>query len=221
MTKKINHFKAIIFDLDGTLIDSMWIWKQIDIDFLKKRHIDFPEDLQKEIEGMSFTETAHYFKNRFKIEESIEAIQEEWHHMAVEFYASRIPLKEDVQHLMAYATANNIVMGIGTSNSKALLETVLEAHQIESHFKTVRTSCEVASGKPSPDIFLKVAEDLNVLPEECLVFEDTYAGVKAGKNAGMTVVAIYDEVSATSSEEIKNIADLYVTSFREFLDYIS
>ena len=217
----LRRFKAIIFDLDGTLVDSMWIWKQIDIDFLSKRNIDFPEDLQKEIEGMSFTETANYFKNRFEIEESIEAIQDEWHHMAVEFYTSRIPLKDDVKHLMAHATANNIVMGIGTSNSKALLLTVLQAHDIEKYFKTLRTSCEVASGKPSPDIFLKVAEDLGVSPRECLVFEDTYAGVKAGKNAGMTVVGIYDEVSASSREEIKGLADLYVTSFREFLDYIS
>jgi len=219
--KDLTQFKAIIFDLDGTLVDSMWIWKQIDIDFLEKRNIAFPENLQKEIEGMSFTETALYFKERFNIEEPIEDIQEEWHQMAVEFYASRIPLKEDVQHLLAHATANNIVMGIGTSNSKALLMTVLEAHDIEKHFKTLRTSCEVASGKPSPDIFLKVAEDLGVLPEQCLVFEDTYAGVKAGKNAGMTVVAIYDEVSSSSREEIEALADLYVTSFKEFLDYIS
>lgn len=215
-----NEIEAIIFDLDGTLIDSMWIWKQIDIDFLARRGIEFPEDFQKEIEGMSFTETAAYFMKRFDLKEPMEDIKSEWHDMAVDFYRNRIPLKEKARDLMDKALEKGIKIGIGTSNSKELLLTVLDAHDIQSYFHTLRTSCEVASGKPSPDIFLKVAEDLGVSPEKCLVFEDTYAGVMAGKSAGMKVIAVYDEVSATSSEEIKKAADAYIQGFNEIMDDI-
>lgn len=212
----LKDIKAIIFDLDGTLVDSMWIWKQIDIDFLEKRSIVLPEDLQKEIEGKSFTETAQYFIKRFELLECIEEIQSEWNEMARRFYAERIPLKEGVKQFLMNAKLHGIKMGIGTSNSRELLLEVIKAHQIEDFFGTIRTSCEVDRGKPFPDIFLKVAEDLGVLPSECLVFEDTHAGVLAAKNAGMKVVAIYDELSEPYTDVIKDSADYYIDNFMVF-----
>lgn len=215
---KLDNFEAIIFDLDGTLIDSMWIWKQIDIDFLEKRNIVLPDDLQKDIEGMSFTETANYFIERFALDESLEEIQREWNEMAKQFYRNHIPLKEQVFEVIQYALTKGIKLGIGTSNSRELLHEVMEAHGLTAWFESVRTSCEVAKGKPSPDIFLKVAEDLKVNPEKCLVFEDTHAGVMAAKNAGMTVYAIYDDLSAPYMPAIKRDADAYINSFSEVLE---
>ncbi len=212
----LKDIKAIIFDLDGTLVDSMWIWKQIDIDFLEKRGIILPEDLQKEIEGKSFTETAKYFIERFELNESIEEIQSEWNEMARQFYAERIPLKPGVKQLLINAKLHGVKMGIGTSNSRELLLEVIKAHQIEDFFETIRTSCEVSQGKPFPDIFLKVAEDLGVLPTECLVFEDTHAGVMAAKSAGMKAVAIYDELSEPYTDAIKDTADHYIEDFMVF-----
>lgn len=216
--QKLDNFEAIIFDLDGTLIDSMWIWKQIDIDFLEKRNIVLPDDLQKDIEGMSFTETANYFIERFALNESLEDIQREWNEMAKQFYRKHIPLKEQVYEVIQYALSRGIKLGIGTSNSRELLHEVMEAHGLNAWFDSVRTSCEVAKGKPSPDIFLKVAEDLMVNPERCLVFEDTHAGVLAAKNAGMTVYAIYDDLSAPYMDVIKRDADAYINSFSEVLE---
>jgi len=91
--------QAFIFDLDGTLVDSMWIWKQIDIDYLKKYGIELPDNLQHEIEGMSFTETAQYFKNRFGINEDIETIKDEWNAMAAHLYEKEIRLKSGAAQL--------------------------------------------------------------------------------------------------------------------------
>ncbi len=85
--------KAVIFDLDGTLVDSMWIWKDIDIEYLKKHGLELPPDLQKAIEGMSFTETAVYFKERFCLPDPVEAIKAEWVAMAEDYYTRRIDLK--------------------------------------------------------------------------------------------------------------------------------
>ncbi|MBF4695710.1 HAD family hydrolase [Fusibacter ferrireducens] len=217
----MNYFKdieAIIFDLDGTLVDSMWIWKQIDIDFLEKRGYALPDDLQKSIEGMSFTETASYFIKRFNLVETLDEIKEEWNKMAQQFYAEEIKLKENVHLVIDYAHRHNIKLGIGTSNSKELLLTVLEANGIQSCFHSLRTSCEVEAGKPSPDIFLKVAEDLGVAPDKCLVFEDTHAGILAGRNAGMKVVAIYDALSEPYTEIIKEDADHYILNYTELME---
>ena len=196
----------------------MWIWKQIDIDFLEKRGHTLPEDLQKEIEGMSFTETATYFIDRFELKESLEEIKDEWNEMANHFYAKEIKLKENVHLIIEYAKRHGIKLGIGTSNSRELLMTVLEANNIQSDFESIRTSCEVNKGKPNPDIFLKVAEDLGVSPQSCLVFEDTHAGIMAGKNAGMKVVAIYDALSEPYTEMIKEDADYYIFDYAEIME---
>ena len=75
--------KAVIFDLDGTLVDSMWMWKAIDIEYLARFGLDCPDDLQKRIEGMSFSETASYFKERFGLEDSLEEIKEAWVDMSL------------------------------------------------------------------------------------------------------------------------------------------
>ena len=77
-----ENIKAVIFDLDGTLLDSMWIWKQIDIDYLSKFGLELPPDLQTAIEGMSFSETAVYIKNRFNIPDSLDKMKSDWNEMA-------------------------------------------------------------------------------------------------------------------------------------------
>lgn len=87
---KLNRKKAVIFDLDGTLVDSMWMWKAIDIEYLARFGLACPDDLQKEIEGMSFSETAVYFKERFRLKESLDEIKNAWIQMSIEITASSL-----------------------------------------------------------------------------------------------------------------------------------
>ncbi|MGL5675690.1 MAG: HAD family hydrolase, partial [Cellulosilyticaceae bacterium] len=182
-------YKAVLFDLDGTLIDSMWVWEKIDEVFLGKYNITPPKDMDSVLEGKSFTETATYFKERFRLDESVEAIKDCWNQLAWEFYTQQVPLKPGVASFLDYLKEKNIKMGIATSNSVELVTAVLEHLGIQGYFETVRTSCEVEKGKPHPYIYLKVAEELGVAPEDCLVFEDVPNGVRAGLNAGMDVWA--------------------------------
>ena len=209
----ILDIKGVIFDLDGTVIDSMWLWKDIDIKFLEKRGLILPEDLQNDIEGMSFTETAQYFKNRFNLSESVDEIKAEWNDMTLDSYRNRVPLKEGILEFLDILKSNNIKIGLGTSSSPALVREVLKKHKIDHYFESIRTSCEVERGKPYPDVFIKVAEDLDLSPNECLVFEDTYSGVLAGKRAGMKVYAIADEHSLPNRDQITKLADKFITSF--------
>lgn len=213
----LKDIEAVIFDLDGTLVDSMWMWKSIDIEYLAKFGLEMPEDLQRCIEGMSFSETAVYFKERFMLPDSLEQIKSDWNEMAWKKYEFEVPLKDGVKEFLTYLKQNNIPAGIATSNSRELVDLIIDTHDMKGYFSSIRTSCEVSKGKPSPDIYLLVAEDLGVSPQNCLVFEDVLQGVMAGKNAGMKVCAVYDEYSEKDIEEKKKLADYYVNSMNEVL----
>ncbi|MBC7961188.1 MAG: HAD family hydrolase, partial [Vallitaleaceae bacterium] len=113
-----------------------------------------------------------------------------------------------------------IKTGIGTSNSKELVELIVNRFDLGYYFGSIRTSCEVEKGKPHPDIYLKVAADLGVKPENCLVFEDVPMGIMAGKNAGMKVCAVYDDFSKHVVEEIKTLSDYFINSFDELMEMI-
>lgn len=213
----IKDYKAVIFDLDGTLVDSMWIWKKIDIDFLEERGHSLPDDLQKKIEGMSFTETATYFKTTFNLSEEIEEIKSVWVEMSRNLYSKDIKLKRGIMELLNILKDKGIQIGIGTSNSRELAEEVLKNNGVREYFEVLVTSDDVNKGKPEPDVFLKAAELMNVDASDCLVFEDTHAGVLAGKAAGMGVIAIFDAVSEEYMEEIKKSADHYLMCFSELV----
>lgn len=206
---------AVIFDLDGTLVDSMWMWRQIDIEFLGARGIALPEDLQEKIEGMSFFETAVYMKKRFQLKETEEELMDIWNNMAFEKYKREVPLKPGVEHFLETLKAHQVKIGIASSNSQLLVETVLKSQGIFHYFDSIHTANEVEKGKPAPDIYLLVAKDLGVEPEQCLIFEDIVQGIMAGKNAGMTTCAVYDDYSKEDDENKRAVADFYITDYEQ------
>lgn len=214
----LNKKKAVIFDLDGTLVDSMWMWKSIDVDFLKRYGYECPKDLQKAVEGMSFSETASYFKERFSLPLTTEEIKKIWTEMSLEKYRSQVPLKRGAEAFLQHIKALGLQCGIATSNGREMVDGVIETLRIGSYFQVVTTACEVAAGKPEPDIYLKVADTLGVAPEDCLVFEDVPAGIMAGKRAGMTVCAVEDEFSADMREEKHSLADYYIRDYYDILN---
>ena len=214
---KLSEIKGVIFDLDGTLVDSMWMWKTIDIEYLGKRGLDCPEDLQKKIEGMSFSETAVYFKERFHLPDSLEEIKAEWTRMSLDKYEHQVPLKPGAGRFLRFLKDHNIPMGIATSNGQAMVDGVLDALKIRPFFDSVATACEVKAGKPAPDIYLYVAGKLGVKPEDCLAFEDVPAGIQAGKAAGMRVIAMADEFSRAMEEEKRRLADFWADDFDQVI----
>ena len=206
---------AVLFDLDGTLVDSMWMWKEIDIEYLGRFGLACPPDLQKVIEGMSFSETARYFKNRFEIPDSIDEIKHAWIQMSIEKYRSEVPLKPGARRFLEYLACTGKKAGIATSNGQDMVDAVLESLKIRPYFQVIATACEVPAGKPAPDIYLEVARRLCVSPARCMVFEDVPAGILAGKRAGMTVCAVEDEFSAGMRAEKKKLADYYIQDYNK------
>lgn len=211
----LNNIEAVIFDLDGSLVDSMWMWKEIDREYLGQFQIDVPDDLQSIIEGMSFSETAAYFKERFQIPHSIEQMKADWNRMAWDKYSREVPLKKGVFEFLVHCKNSGIKLGIATSNSRELVERIAEVHQLNDYFSCIKTSCDAKKGKPAPDIYLLVASELGVEPKKCLVFEDIVAGILAGKSAGMKTCAVEDDYSLHQQEEKKKMADYYIRDFYE------
>ena len=106
-------------------------------------------------------------------------------------------------------------MGIATSNSRELVENVMQVHGLSEYFDCIVTGCEVEKGKPSPDIYLEAARRCRVIPEKCLVFEDIVDGINAGRAAGMRTCAVDDNCSRTSEAEKKKLADYYIMDFSD------
>lgn len=212
----MQNKEAVIFDLDGSLVDSMWMWREIDIEYLGRFGIPLPEDLQSNIEGMSFSETAVYFKEFFNIPDSIEQMKSDWNQMAWDKYMNEVPLKPGIPEFLRGCKERGIKLGIATSNSRELVENIAEVHNLRDYFSCIMTGCDVAHGKPAPDIYLAVAKELQVNSANCLVFEDIVPGIMAGKNAGMEVCAVEDAYSVQDRMAKTEAADYYIEDYYGF-----
>ncbi len=216
----IDKTEAVLFDLDGTVVDSMWIWKQIDIDYFARCKMKMPEDYQKQIEGLSFYETAKYTRDRYLPHRQVQDLMDDWNEMAYEHYVSDVLPKEGVIIFLEHLRKRGIKTGIATSNSRILCEATLKKNGLISYFDSILTGEEKNAGKPAPDIYIASAKKLGAAPGGCLVFEDLCNGIRAGKAAGMTVVTIYDEYSAYQWDEKCDLADHHIMSYREITDEI-
>ena len=189
----LEHTKAVIFDLDGTLVDSMWVWTAIDEDYIRKYHLNPPEDFHEAMEGMSYTETAQYFLKIFpELPHTVEEIKKEWYDMSVDKYTKEVTLKPGVKEFLEMLKEKGIRTGIATSNDRKLVEEFLKARQITHLFDTICTSCEVNKGKPAPDVYLYACSQLHVQPQECYAVEDSPNGIHSAYSAGCKVFMVPD-----------------------------
>lgn len=211
----LKNIEAVLFDLDGTLVDSMWLWTEIDVEYLGRFGIELPGSLQTEIEGMSFSETAAYMKERFQLPDSVEKIKADWNQMAWDKYTYEVPLKEGAREFLDHCRENGIRLGIATSNSRELVENIIRVHGLTGYFECVVTGCDVKKGKPAPDVYLEACARCSTEPSACLVFEDIVPGILAGKAAGMKVCAVEDAYSMEQKENKRRLADYYIRNYYE------
>lgn len=207
--------KAYIFDLDGTLLDSMGLWEQIDAGFLTKRGLAVPPDYINAICSRSFPEAAAYTIERFHLPDSVEDLLAEWNGMAAHAYGHTVPLKPHAREYLKALKERGAKLAVATSLPRALYGPALRQHGLEPYFDAVCSTDEVAFGKTRPDVFLLAAKRLGVAPAECILFEDILQAVHSGKAAGMTVYGVLDEASKGDWDAIREAADGVVWDFRQ------
>lgn len=211
----LENKKAVIFDLDGTLIDSMWVWCEVDKEYLSSFGIMVPERLHEAIEGMSFSQGATYFKEQFGIEDNVEDICAQWNRMAFQMYVERVPMKPGAYDFVKKIRSMGMKTAIATCNSTQLVESVLKVHGLLGDFDAIVTDDDVPEGKPNPQIYLEAASRIGIEPSSCLVFEDVAMGILAGKGAGMEVCAVRDAFSEYQWEKKTELADYCIEHYDE------
>lgn len=214
MDLNIDNYKAVIFDMDGTLFDTMGMWSELDRKFFEERKMPYPENLQKAVSGLSMDETADYFLSHFTLKESKKELKSIWNHMAYDFYHDEARLKPGALDLLKYLRNKNIKSALATSNSRELVNACFEGNDMFDYFDVIVTSNEVSHGKPAPDIYLLASQMLSVYPSDCLVFEDVINGIDAGLGAGMTVCGIDDINSIDTAPLKREKANFYIKDFR-------
>lgn len=208
--------KGAIFDLDGTLLDSMQVWEEVDRAFFKKRGIEMPPDYQAAITPLGYRATAEYTIERFKLNETPEAVMKEWYDGAIEAYRTWVNLKRGAKEYLEKLHREGVRIAAATASDACFFEPTLRRCGIYELFECFTTTHEVSRGKGFPDVYLKAAEKLGILPQDCTVFEDIYEGVCGAKLGGFKTVAVY-EPAAANQEMIKQTADRYIMDFYEML----
>lgn len=186
---------GIIFDLDGTLLDSMKCWENVDRNFLLENDIDPPEDVSDEVKKLTIYDSAMYFKTRFSLKQSCEDIINRIEEMVREQYLKIIPLKTGAYETVHTLRDMGFRLCVATAAYKNLAHASLERLGILDCFENVLTCSDVGSGKDDPQIFLKAAADMDCTVKNTTVIEDSLHCIETAAVAGFKTIAVYDEFS--------------------------
>ncbi|HEX3056301.1 MAG TPA: HAD family phosphatase [Gaiellaceae bacterium] len=204
---------AVVFDLDGVLIQSEEVWDDVRERFVRERGGRYDAEIQRAMMGMSSPEWSRYLHEHAGVPDEPDAINAEVVRRLLSAYRDRLPLIPGALDAVR-RLADRFPLGIASSSNRELIDAVLEAAGLAPLFAATVSSEEVAHGKPGPDVYLEAARRLGVAPERCAAVEDSHGGIRAAKNAGMRVVAIPNP-SYPPDDEALALADVIIGSLDE------
>ena len=213
----LKNIEGAVFDLDGTLLDSSWVWEKVDEKFLGDRGFQVPDDYVDEISPLGAERAAVYTIERFGLNEDKDDIVREWIEMAKKEYATEVVCKPYAKEFLEELHKLNIKMAVATSSDRELFMKTLEREGILKYFQKIVTVDEVERGKGYPDIYEEAARRIKVNPHKCLGFEDILAGVTGASLGEFNVVAVFDEKSKHNWEKIKSISKYSINDYKELL----
>jgi HAD superfamily hydrolase (TIGR01509 family) len=205
--------EAVVFDLDGVLIQSEEVWDAVREQFVRERGGRYDAEIQRAMMGMSSLEWSRYLHEHAGVADEPDAINAEVVRRLLSSYRDRLPLIPGALDAVGRLAAR-FPLGIASSSNRELIDAVLEAAGLAPLFAATVSSEEVAHGKPEPDVYLEAARRLGIAPERCAAVEDSHGGIRSAKNAGMRVVAIPNP-SYPPDDEALALADVTIGSLDE------
>ena len=207
--------KGAIFDLDGTLVDSMFIWDNLGEEYLKSFGIKPKENLSELLKTFTLEQSAEYFNNHYNLNLSVKEIVDSMNDMAAKIYRQKVFLKEGVSSFLKRLKSSGIKMCVATVTDRFVAEELLNRLNVREYFSEIFTCTEIGCNKESPEIYRQALKHLGTLKNETVVFEDVLHALKTAKNDGFKVAAVFDS-NEKNQDKIKEISDYYIMDFESF-----
>ena len=209
--------KLFLLDMDGTMIDSNGIWKDVDIRFLARRGMEYSKAYYEGVAHTIFPLAAQFTKEFCSLEESCEEIMQEWMDLAQGLY-STVSIKAGVRAFLDQCRQHGITMVLVTSSVPEHCRTAMAHLGLTDYFESIVFAQELGLEKKDPEIWRTVASRHDTAPVDCLVLDDSLSACKGAKAAGMQVIGVYDHFFAADEEEMRCCCDRYIHSFEELLE---
>ncbi len=216
--QNLKNFPCALFDMDGTLVDSMPFWHNMGRDYLRARGIEPEADLSAVLKEQTLEESARYFREHYGLCESSEQIRAGFDALIEENYKSRVPAKPGVSAYLKRLAQRGVRMSVFSSTPSRLVSLALERLGLRAYFENILESEKAGGGKRRPEAYLLALQKAGMKKEETVVYEDADFAIRSAKGAGLSVCAVYDASCRTEPETLAALADWYITSFEELLE---
>ncbi len=217
LTQLLDKMEYAIFDMDGTLLDSMPIWVNLGETVLKSLDIIPDEETNRRFKTMTLTQSSHYIKEHFPLKISAEDLLQIFTDTVKKGYEEEAPLKPYAMDFLKLLYSKNIKMCVATASERHLTEAALKRTGVLPYLEFIITCSDIGKTKETPDIYLEAMQRMGGNLTNTVVFEDAYFSIISATNGGFPVVAIYDECAKNEKENIMKLADVYIDSFLELL----
>ena len=207
--------KGAIFDFDGTLVDSMFIWDTFGEDYLRTLGKEPRENLAETFKTFTLEQAAEYYREHYGVTLSVEKIVDDINEMVAKLYRTKVILKDGVREFLEALKSQGVKMCVATVTDRPIVEDVLNRLGIRDFFVEILTCAEVGYNKETPHIYRKALEVLGTQKDETIVFEDALHALMTAKKDGFTVAAVYDKYE-TGQNEMRAAADYYISDYKRF-----
>ena len=216
-TQKWKKYRLAIFDMDGTLVDSMPYWHRLGRDYLVSRGRTPEDDLEERIAPMTLSESAEYFREHYRLDETPEEIARGFGELMEENYRLRVPAKPGAPEFVRALRDAGIRLSVCSATPVGLVDLMLRRIGIRDCFECVTSCDEAGAGKDRPDAYLLALSRAGCSPDEAVVFEDAEYAIRTAVKLGLHVAAVYDSSCRMDPDELRAVTDEYITGFDELM----